>query len=82
MTRSNARRYHLLSGYFVRTVCGKRDGSPSCALTVDLYIWKTLPREAQCTRCRKFSGHCWATDEQIIAVETALHGIAKVFNTG
>lgn len=51
------------------------------AEVVEREQWPTLPHQAQCKRCRRRGG--WAalcaTQEQVTAVEVALHAIARVF---
>lgn len=48
--------------------------------TVTRYVWTTMPLVAKCRNCERLHWqHKSATAEQILAVETALHGIASVW---
>lgn len=68
-------KYMVTSPPSGRAKCGKR------ARTVNWKTWQCLPRQAQCkTCCNRHYIHRCATPEQILAIETALHGIASVFN--
>ncbi len=47
---------------------------------VDARIWYRIPRMAQCQSCASLHGvHTSASDEHAVAVEVALHLIAKVW---
>jgi hypothetical protein len=48
--------------------------------TVEWSEWRTLPVQAKCGNCDRLHWqHRSATPAEVLAVETALHGIASVF---
>lgn len=48
--------------------------------TVEWREWRTLPVQAKCGNCDRLHWqHRSATDAEVLAVESALHGIASVW---
>ncbi len=72
---------HLYSGRPHFSACGyELSAVPHTLLTRE--AWATAPRVAQCENCRystRAGAKLCATAEQIVAVECALIGIARVF---
>lgn len=73
-------RIHMRRHGGFRTLCGINALPPYP--TADWREWRTLPRQAQCGSCDRLHWqHKSATPEQVLAVEAALHGIARAFAT-
>lgn len=77
---------HLYSQAWCHSVAfyGKRAPAPFDPIIVQIETWITLPRAAQCGKCKSARRRHdaigrQASDEQILAVEAALHGIARAF---
>jgi hypothetical protein len=50
-------------------------------IIVERRDWKWVPPQLMCPVCRHHAGGSRVTAEIVLAVETALHGIAHVFTT-